>query len=631
MAKRRRRGSGLVIHRELARTARRWQRIPLRMAAPAVVLGIFVIALSSTSRDFSEGDQLARFGKDLFVGLFVLYAFACMALPAVQISQAVQAERDGGTLDLLAITGIRPRQVLFGVLSFRTVRVLLSLAAAAPLIALVPTLGGVGTDQALIAALVLGGILAATVAVASLLAISADSPAVAVVGTAAWWILCGLLAPIRLTLVTDSVYGTERFYGFPFPYAIEPRMTETDLVLSLVPWVVTALVAIPVTSWRFSRGIATGWDRLGTSWPGWRYLWVPLLVAVAAGWGWLEAIGGWDRYDHGYRGVDATTQVVAMAVHVLVLSGASILLLQTFAWLAPRLSLSRRRFRIPLFGDPILWREVVTSGQGGLTRAITIATATWALIAVLMAVADANKDLFLAWSILAALGVYGVSVLLAVSSIVEERRRRTLALVLATTLPPWRVVFGKALGAAIRFVPLATMGVGLSLLSYRTLLGPADLLEPYAVQPYEWSALHYVSDLPGSSSWILQSVPFARPLALIAWGGSLWAFLLTLGVFLALSIRNRAAAMAVPLTASFFVLLTLVVAAVALRAASQRMGVSALWSELLYPIIPLSDASPYTPGIPGSLLLAIAFWISGAAVLLWLATRRLRRAGAKLQ
>ncbi len=159
----------------------------------------------------------------------------------------------------------------------------------------------------MIAALVLGGILAATVAVASLLAISADSPAVAVVGTAAWWILCGLLAPIRLTLVTDSVYGTERFYGFPFPYAIEPRMTETDLVLSLVPWVVTALVAIPVTSWRFSRGIATGWDRLGTSWPGWRYLWVPLLVAVAAGWGWLEAIGGWDRYDHGYRGVDATT------------------------------------------------------------------------------------------------------------------------------------------------------------------------------------------------------------------------------------------------------------------------------------------------------------------------------------
>ena len=126
-------------------------------------------------------------------------------------------------------------------------------------------------------------------------------------------------------------------------------------------------------------------------------------------------------------------------------------------------------------------------------------------------------------------------------------------------------------------------------------------------------------------------MPFARPLALIAWGGSLWAFLLTLGVFLALSIRNRAAAMAVPLTASFFVLLTLVVAAVALRAASQRMGVSALWSELLYPIIPLSDASPYTPGIPGSLLLAIAFWISGAAVLLWLATRRLRRAGAKLQ
>jgi len=590
------------------------------MVPPGLLLGIFVLVLafSTSARQLGLDDSaaLSRTGLQLFGWSVVLLCFAALILPSTQVVQAVQSEREGGALDLLALTGISPSRVLFGVLSFRAARVLLVLAGAAPLLCLIPTLGGVGVDQALGAAWVIGSLFLLSIGAGALLSVSARTSAVALVAFATWCLAIGVLAPLRLTDLVQRHVGDRDAVLTPFFYVGEPPVSAAGLLASTVPWLVVAAISAPLAAWRFRRGIASGWDPLARSWPGPRWGWIVHVLIAGGGWAILEITAPSREVLYLGTTVDMFDYAVFFGLGVVVLTSCGVLLLRALTWILPRLDLSRRRFRVPVVGDPIVWRELLTSGQGGVTRAATIATAAWMLIALLFVLSEADDELQILWAFLSAVGSLGLSMMLITSSILDERRRRTLPVLASTTLSSWAIVRGKLIGASVRVLPLVIGGVLLALWAVPELIGPRHV----------YSTVGLTFPL-----WINLGVPGQRLIGLAAWTLGLWFTLLASGAAVGIGVRNRALAGALPGVLATTVLLAVVILGLSLSGLGDRWNSRAieLVGDALFPLRRLLSEGSGSPGLPLGLLIAAGVWPVMAVVGTIVATWSMRRFGTR--
>jgi hypothetical protein len=513
------RALGLILSRELRRTSRSASRMTGRLAVPGGLLLLVLVWVGSTDWQQDPG-AISRVGRALFAGTSGLLLLLAAILGGALGAGAIHAERDGGTLELLNLTGIGPGPVLGGLLSSRLVRGVLLLATALPVLGLVLSLGG--TDPWMLLALTLSlPVFALSVgAVAAYFALSASSFAETALATAGWAILAMLLFPVRLAWLysrwSDNLRGEAPWLGPLHPAYPLLGDGEPWTLLSLVAPVVVGLLALGATAWRFRR-LALGEDpRRSRTWP------LPVgaallpVIWLAPGWLSLEAAAFLFGLDRGQFYMDDATWAV-LAIHGIVqVVSFSVLYLRMVGWVLPRLDQVRTGRRRRVWGWPVMWRELRTLAQGALSRATWIVTAIWVLLGGLLLLAtEFDDDLAVPWAFLGWFGAVGMSVLILTRSIALERSTGTLELLAASTLPAWVILRDKMLAAMVRTLPLIVLGV--------LLVGLVEVADGPRRTAEEW--LSQADDA----------------LVLTAWATLSWGVLLGLSALVALWSRRPAA------------------------------------------------------------------------------------------
>ena len=603
---------GLILARDLARVARPWTTTAVRWL-PVTVVGLIMVAVLA-STPVEDVSDVSRLGRTLFRMSFVTLSLLAITVPTLQVLRAVQAERESGTLELIALTGIRPGRLLAGVVGARVLTSAVLIGAALPLLMLVPSLGGVGLDEVVLFTAIVATLFGVSVALTALLGLAGRGVAVVLVAIAGFWLCIGLLVPIRLFVLNMELFDVELVLT---PLGHLSGATTWHRWPTFVPFLVPSGVALGVAGWTVRRAVAEGWDVRRRAWPGPRWGWLGHALFVLGTWGVEELILG---VEGPVGGVSTTVEGALFFLAIAQLTSVAVLYVRTMAWLLPRLHLSGWRLRVPVFGRGVLWRELVTNAQGGLSRVIAIATAAWTLVAVLLIVQTGGEELVVLWCLIAVLLVLSLSLVLVITGILDERARGTLRLVVSTTCPTWAIVRDKLLASTVRLVPL--LGMVMLVLAWvePELLGLVE--PPYHPPPDDW--------VGGLGEWVLTAVPGVRPALGLAWAVSLWVALLALAMTLALAIRPRGLAGTVAaVVPGGLVLLHLI----GLSAWILLEGLLPRWmvelAQLLLPMLAFLPGHRHVAGVPVGLVLAAGLWTSIALVAGWAATRAMAKWGTR--
>jgi ABC-type transport system involved in multi-copper enzyme maturation permease subunit len=148
-----------IIAKELKGRMRGRQGFILLTAYLALVSLVIVAAYYYSVGDWNASritpDALAETGKRIF-GMVVLFEFALIVFigPALT-SGAISSERERGTFDLLRVSLLSPRSLIFGKLGAAIAYLLLLILAALPLQSLAFFLGGVGLEEMVVSLVML--------------------------------------------------------------------------------------------------------------------------------------------------------------------------------------------------------------------------------------------------------------------------------------------------------------------------------------------------------------------------------------------------------------------------------------------------------------------------------------------
>lgn len=454
-----------ILARDLRRLSRRLSlRIP-RVAIVFIFTLVLAIAVSLGLSGRMVIEDISRVSEVLWVGVTLLcFALATVLVP-LEVGQAISAEREEGTLDLLTLVGLPPGRVLFQIIGVRVLSLGLLFLSTVPLLYLGLSLGGISPAQVVVFGVALTVFCLALLGVASLVATATRGVAVPMVLSAVWVLVFLVFLPLRFLRLSaqwpsgfdwrsselysplKAVYGDILAYGW--------------LGLGFSLWVSAGLFALLVARWRFVALVAQGGASCSKAWPGARGGWALAALIVAAGWGLMEL-----GEDGALLLQDLTTLTdfsswpVAELIFLVVWPLAQGLYLRAAVWLLPRLERSSRRRRrlgpalISTFG-PLLWRELFTRAQGPLSRLVWILSVGWVLIAIPITLISAPRfEEALLWGLFGFYGGWIVLSVLVSSSVVDERQRRGLPLLTLSGVGPNALVFHKALAGVLRVGPL---------------------------------------------------------------------------------------------------------------------------------------------------------------------------------
>jgi len=515
----------VVVERELVRLGRRWQTMASRAGFAAMVflfVGSIYIA-QQAAQSLISVTALAQIGRAVFLTWAGSLFGAVILITPVLVGQAVLDEKEDRTLELLAITRLTPRRILWGTLLSRLVMVESLMLAAAPVLAVVLSFGGVGPMEMLNVLVQANVTMVVVGAVATFCALYSRSVILVALQTWGWLFMAnlvsGMLAGIGTLGGTGLMLATPwmAFSGVAAQTGLSPWMA---LVVPTLNWGCITAAVMHVTVLCFETlalgdketsqrdaDLSSGFWRLEAFrrklWPaGFALIFLsPLLFApkllsavpvvpYILMWGWFTAVmcvggvmhlmgvrkgalkrgaaaaraqrrSGWrrlsshfdkeDRYDKeaqgGSRGPEAGTVAGAFAGRT-----------------------RRRRLLSPdqrrVWDFPIVWRETVTAAHGRVRRALFVWYALIAFVVVMAAGLGGFEDrgvpmLLGGWS----LGwVPLLTLLLATSSVVGERRAGTLELLCVTPLSGSRIVWGKLGSLALLIGPGFVIGGGLLML-----------------------------------------------------------------------------------------------------------------------------------------------------------------------
>lgn len=456
----------LIAWRELVRLARSPRVYVLRVVVAGGIGALLAYSLSG-ARATSDPAVVSVRARAEFQSMVTLVDLTIAFLAVILTASAVQEERDDDTLELLALTPLRPSRILASKVIVRVALVLAIAGAALPLLAASTSAGGVGTDEVVGAAI-------ATVVIAWVYAGLGAAVGVRAGGVVAP-VLSAVLISIPAMVVGPRVYADAR-YGWRSVGEMTPFYWETWGWSSAwlpgfwTPVVVGCfLLAEAGFRERTGRPAAAMEDRLARLSSA-----ATVLFLVLAPLGISRVSRVLDL-----RGVAAAVvDVGVIPVFGLGLFGSFLLATQTFARLAElapslrfQLGRSYPRGRSFAWLDPVLHRELFTHAYGGAGLVLGGFAAAWGLWAVTLgfmalrfvAGGHAHRAANGFYVIGAPGMILGIlaALLLGATAASDEVRRGTLPLWWTTTHPPGRLVRSKLVSVLLRTAPFAVVGAAL--------------------------------------------------------------------------------------------------------------------------------------------------------------------------
>jgi ABC-type transport system involved in multi-copper enzyme maturation permease subunit len=495
-------GPGVVVERELLRSSRRWQTAGLRVAYAAVMLCFIAFLWKErvlNPLDF-DPSALSWAGRRVFQGYTLVQTWMLVLLTPILVAQGIIEERNAGTLSLLAITHLSPRDLLLGKLASRLLVVEAVLLAGLPFLGLCLSLGGVGPTEVLNVFLQANAMMLGLAAVSCFVSLYARGPILPALAAWGWaflaWVPGGgpmavwrgdeddmswvsplvallegegiavvgpliaavvvaafataLSAGVFSTLAGDDADGEHLSVDV---WAVERMGRRLGLLVAAL-FVALAPLAI---LWAFShRSSAVG------DWVAFPAIWAWNVLALVAGTGlylfavrrvvrWLGARRerriGWKAELVGWEGEPAGGLDRARSLS------------QHGPGEGPRKRVHAPRLLRPVWANPVAWREVVTSIHGGIGRFLgwgQAAAAAFLLLLCLVPDFLGDPGGLLACSFLALGAAWLATALATASSASGELRARSLSLLVTSRLSPSAIVGGKLAGVlAVAGPPLA--------------------------------------------------------------------------------------------------------------------------------------------------------------------------------
>lgn len=542
--------AGPIFDKEL-RVASRRRRLYVLRFAYVVALALVVLHLWSSLLRTSGGagaalqaSRLAEMGKGI-VAVVVWFQFLTgQILAAALLGDAISSEIRQRTLDVLMVTPVRSVQIVTGKLVSKLLQAASLLAISLPVLAVVRVFGGVPWDY-LVAGLCVtasAGIFAGALSLT--LSISNRQPYQAFLAVILWNIVVwGLLAAL-LAKLSQSGY-------------LSGSVVRSVLQLTN-PFIVLG---------GLTQGMMSGFSGAGVS----SWLWQCLILVASA-----AVLLAWSAWR--VRKITLRTKPLRVEeTSEPVVSGVG----------KPR----RRRAIRPVVGSPVAWKERCTPLFKTYRSALPYVGLLLVILGISIVLSRVSRDslgvfFFFFAGLVQLLFLVDVGVA-AAGAISKEREARTWPILLATPLEAREIIWGKAVGAFRRNLPL---------------LAPLPLL--------------YLFAFIGGP--VAERSPWPPALAACVLLGSLaitTVFVLGAGLYFSVRLKTTAAATVTTLivyVGSKFVLYGFVSPVVALTAG-------------LLQAIGLPESGVMSAAIVATGAVSAVVYVGGGLLFLYLAARRVRR------
>lgn len=590
-----------ILQRENARTSRQWQTYAYRTLFSGALLSmVLVILWLVVGSEYVDKSSLGWLGRGLFIGFTVVQQLMIFGLAPAVAASAVTEELEDRTAEILALTRLRPTEILVGKVASRVLVLTLVSLGALPVTAIIATLGGVSVFEVLATSMHHLISIAVLSSFGALFALFTRSILLAVLASGA---ATGLLylgpAPIYVAMVADPLDSAH----------LSPLLGSSAVdalaflpVLAFVPVVATILgVAGPVFDLSVAGATATR-KLTGPAWQTARagraalllvFTSIPLPLPVIACW--FLQLGGpilhpyVDRPLHfAMQGLVWAWWVLALVVGAWGLARVGADLVDAVEKLSSRRRTQKeRRLQPQIWGNPVAWyavrpdRWLTTTGQ--------------TLFAVFLAsLAFVQSGIVLVPGGLVLAGVCGTiaAFLLATwwmtRAMERERSDGTLEVLLTSPISTGSVIRGHLAGALVPALPLLV------------LTGPVYMLGTLYADAVFQDDFRWIHLLHGAAVWV--------------WTLPVWLFGVAMALVVTLRTRRLRTAYSTTLGVAGAVL---VVAGLAGRLFGDNPWI-AVPARILSP--PLAGADHAMEYVLGTLLVSVA----AVGTLLW-SGFRLRR------
>lgn len=505
-----------VFSREARRSSRRWQTYAMRTAAAASVMAM-VLGAAATQVDYTDTAALSRMGYTLFNVYTGTQLAVVSVLAPLLVGLGIAEERDEGTLQLLVMTGLSARQIVWGKMVSRLMLLVALVLGGLPVLSIIASFGGVdltsvlaSTLNTLVVCLVLGTI-------GGVAALFRGGPAASLFSATVWAVACwGILPAIYGGLTTQgSAMPAAMSTVSPYPAAFATDWSAVWPALANLPVVVVlsslitplfsmvtsadgpdlddplgtdpavhdaaraqrrvGILALAVPLWFIAAACAFYLTRTTTKVPLALYAFPPHLRAqvwhlVRADLAHGAALGSVVLAMPLFAALLALIQLRLSALIDAVIGGRS----GRGGGLVSALRAVDaviRPFRLPVWPLPALWRDVATRGGGGpvvSARWLAIPIFTMVLFGTCLGVTEEEGFLLVSGGMLWLFGML-LTAFVSTGTITADRTSRTLPLWLTTTASPFRYVLGKLASAIVHTLPYTAVGAVLLTLGQMTM------------------------------------------------------------------------------------------------------------------------------------------------------------------
>ena len=521
--------SSAVLMREATRTSRRWQTYAARSAFSGVLFGVLLFVIwIAVSGVFSTAD-LSWLGRGTFIGFTSVQILLSLLLAPLMTSQAIIEELEDRTLETLILTRLQPAQILGAKVMSRIMLLLTIVLGALPVMTLVVTLGGVSAQEVIAVTAHTALTVVITGCLGAFFALFTRSPFLAMFAAAAFTVPTYSLLPMAYAMSVGDMNAAVHLSPI-----MGPQATGWDALLPVVAFAPVVFLIFRIGTPLFKLKVSNAHIRHSFDADVWKIkewliqcgvLFALGIAIVPAGtfvcWA-LQARGSL------FGGpVDTVLRLVATGSLFVWWSG----LLYVASWVFLRLGIEivdpldslfgggksvRSQAATKVWNNPVAWREARPRAWGSSAAPILF---TWTL--VLLGLVQTGWWLIpgglLTMGLLNASGALLLTLWLSTHTIEGEVRNGTLEVLLATTMPSWKILGGKVVGVASPTLPLILLSAPMLILGVPHM----KLMDIANTEPWDY----VIATAFGLGAWI--------------WLLPLWAACATAGIAVALRMKRR--------------------------------------------------------------------------------------------